>query len=78
MKLVLSKITVVVELCMRLFQLSKAQKDALAKMETLKIVEALSRFEGNLTRTAKNLGISRACLRNKIQKYSIHWQADQG
>jgi two-component system response regulator HydG len=43
----------------------------LSKVEELTITEALSRNKGNINKTAKELGITRKTLYNKIDKYGL-------
>jgi transcriptional regulator with PAS, ATPase and Fis domain len=50
-------------------------KDALESVEKDMIAEGLNRTNGNKTRLAKELGISRANLIMKVQKYNLERQA---
>ncbi|NOJ75190.1 sigma-54-dependent transcriptional regulator [Empedobacter stercoris] len=43
----------------------------LSDMERTKIVERLHFFEGNISKTAEDLGVSRAALYRKLEKYNI-------
>ena len=43
----------------------------LNEIERNKIVERLHFFEGNISKTAENLGVSRAALYRKLEKYNI-------
>lgn len=43
----------------------------LAENEKRIIIKALERFNGNISETAKNLGVNRATLYNKMKKYEI-------
>jgi two-component system response regulator AtoC len=43
----------------------------LKDMEKRSIIQALHRWEGNRTRAAEELGISRRSIINKIQEYGI-------
>lgn len=46
-------------------------KNNLNEMERNKIVERLHFFEGNISKTADDLGVSRAALYRKLEKYNI-------
>ena len=46
-------------------------KEAVSDLERRMIVRALSLHEGNLTKTAAALGLSRLGLRNKLERYGI-------
>ena len=48
-----------------------ALKEAVAALECRMIVKALRSHEGNLTRTAEALGLSRLGLRKKLERYGI-------
>jgi len=48
-----------------------ALKEAVASLECRMIVKALRSHEGNLTRTAEALGLSRLGLRKKLERYGI-------
>jgi Nif-specific regulatory protein len=45
--------------------------DAVAELEKEMIVEALNRFQGNKTKTAKFLGVSRAGLQKMLKRYGL-------
>jgi transcriptional regulator of acetoin/glycerol metabolism len=44
---------------------------SLEEMEKLLIEKALSRFDGNVTRTADALGLSRSALYRRLQRYNL-------
>ena len=54
-----------------LVNLNGKLKDALEEVETLMIREGLRRCEFNKTRLSKELGISRASLISKVEKYGL-------
>ena len=47
------------------------QNLTLDEMERVTVIEALKKYDGNLTRAAKSLGISRAALYRRLEKYEI-------
>ena len=53
-------------------KLSDAEAKSLKDVEIDAIIRALHRWEGNRTRAAEELGISRRTLINKIAEYDLH------
>ena len=54
-----------------------AGERTLPEMERDALVQALRRFEGNVTRAARELGISRDTLRYRVEKYGLESQTRQ-
>jgi transcriptional regulator of acetoin/glycerol metabolism len=46
-------------------------------MEKATVIEALKKFDGNMARAAKSLGISRAALYRRLEKYGISNEKDK-
>jgi two-component system response regulator HupR/HoxA len=46
-------------------------KDRVEALESTIIAEALERLNGNISRVASELGLSRVGLRNKIERYAL-------
>jgi len=51
--------------------LKRISKESAGIIEKKAIIDALSKWGGNVTRAAKSLGISRATLQNKMKIYSL-------
>lgn len=49
----------------------------LDEMEKATVIEALKKFDGNMARAAKSLGISRAALYRRLEKYGISNEKDK-
>ena len=56
---------------------SPGAERTLPEMERLALIQALQRFDGNVTRSARELGISRDTLRYRIEKYGLEAQTRQ-
>jgi transcriptional regulator with PAS, ATPase and Fis domain len=51
--------------------LKRMAREAVELVEKQAIVDALARSRGNVTHTAKRLGISRATLQTKMKRYGL-------
>ena len=57
---------------------ASARRSTLPEMERQALVQALQRNDGNVTRAARELGISRDTLRYRIEKYGLSAESAGG